>query len=308
MKKVFNTLNFTFLTLFTVLITIFRFIQLKFLTDFDTACDNYKTYNLFGIDFSSQILTYFMYALILIYIIFLVSFMLLRKNNEFVLFYDIKNKSNNMINSILILFAALMVFCLILYVKDLNNIKTKNSATVVFSFISIILFAIYFVYLAYCFFSNKFDKKSYLNVILIFPVFWGVIRMFGVIFLTCFSLLTVREFLFNNFKIAFFTMFLFCLGKVFIAANSKSNERSLILFGNLSLLFGLNSLIPRIVVYFASLNNPTVFSSLTYDYNINVFRGTNFIILDFVILLFIAIILFRYMFIWRKEIKNLKVD
>lgn len=308
MKKVFNTLNFTFLTLFTVLITIFRFIQLKFLTDFDTACDNYKTYNLFGIDFSSQILTYFMYALILIYIIFLVSFMLLRKNDEFVLFYDIKNKSNNMINSILILFAALMVFCLILYIKDLNNIKTKNSATVVFSFISIILFAIYFVYLAYCFFSNKFDKKSYLNVILIFPVFWGVIRMFGVIFLTCFSLLTVREFLFNNFKIAFFTMFLFCLGKVFIAANSKSNERSLILFGNLSLLFGLNSLIPRIVVYFASLNNPTVFSSLTYDYNINVFRGTNFIILDFVILLFIAIILFRYMFIWRKEIKNLKVD
>lgn len=308
MKKVFNTLNFTFLTLFTVLITIFRFIQLKFLTDFDTACDNYKTYNLFGIDFSSQILTYFMYALILIYIIFLVSFVLLRKNDEFVIFYDIKNKSNNMINSILILFAALMVFCLILYVKDLNNIKTKNSATVVFSFISIILFAIYFVYLAYCFFSNKFDKKSYLNVILIFPVFWGVIRMFGVIFLTCFSLLTVREFLFNNFKIAFFTMFLFCLGKVFIAANSKSNERSLILFGNLSLLFGLNSLIPRIVVYFASLNNPTVFSSLTYDYNINVFRGTNFIILDFVILLFIAIILFRYMFIWRKEIKNLKVD
>lgn len=308
MKKVFNTLNFTFLTLFTVLITIFRFIQLKFLTDFETACDNFKTYNLFGIDFSSQILSYFIYSIIIIYVIFLISFMLLKKDDKFVLFYDIKNKSNNMINLILILFAALMIFCSVLYIKDLGNIKTKNSSTVIFSFISLILFAIYFVYLAYCFFSNKFDKKSYLNIILIFPVFWGVVRMFGVIFLTCFSLLTVREFLFNNFKIAFFTMFLFCLGKVFIAANSKSNERSLVLFGNLSLLFGLNSLVPRIVVYFASLNNPAASLSKTYDYNINVFRGTNFIILDSVVLLFIALILFRYMFIWKKEIKNLKVD
>ncbi len=308
MKKVFNTLNFTFLTLFTVLITISRFIQLKFLTDFETACDNFKTYNLFGIGFSSQILSYFIYALIIFYIIFLISFMLLRKDDTFVLFYEIKNKSNKMINLVLIIFAVLMIFCSVLYMKDLSNIKTKNSSTVVFSFISLILFAVYFVYLAYCFFTNNLNKQSYLNVILIFPVFWGLIRMFGVIFLTCFSLLTVREFLFNNFKIAFFTMFLFCLGKVFVGANSKNNEKYLILFGNLSLIFGLNSLIPRIIVYFTSLNNPLALLSSTYDYNVNVFRGTNFIILDTVILSFIALTLFRYVFIWKKEMKKLKVD
>lgn len=308
MKKVFNTLNFTFLALFTVLITVFRVIQLKFLTDFNTACNNFKTYNLFGVDFSSQVLTYFIYGLIIIYFLFLAFFIFFKNDSNFVLFYNIKNRSNKIINFVFILFAVLMVLCSILYIKDLENIKSKSYGTIAASFISQILFSIYFIYIDYCFFSNKFSKKSYLNIILIFPIFWGVVRMIGVIFLTCFSLLTVREFLFNNFKVAFFTMFLICLGKVFMGASSKNNEKCLILFGNLSLFFGLNSFIPRAVVYFTNFNNSLVFSNSTYDYNINVFRGTNFMILDFVIMVFIALILFRYMFFWKKEMKNLKID
>ena len=116
-------------------------------------------------------------------------------------------------------------------------------------------------------------------------------------------MLTPREATINIFKIISFTLFLFTLGKILIGLNSKNNERILVGFGFLSIFFGLISLIPRTIINFTSSYNNKIFNNRVYEYNINIFKGINYIFCDYIILFFISLFLLTYIFYWKQQEK-----
>ena len=296
----FTILNFLILSIFTTIITVIRVIQLKFLTDFNIACDNFKTYYFFGISLDSKTLSGFMYFLIFFYMTFILFFVFKNRDDRFLHFYEIEKKASMQINISLILFFVLSLFCSFLFIKNFEITKSESQISLYLNIFSHILFSSYFLYMFLCFSKNKFDKKNFLNVIFIFPVLWNIVRMFGIILLSKFFILTSREIVISNFKIAFFTLFLFCFGRALIGANSKNNESYLIGFGFLSIFFGLISLIPRTIIYFSNFGTNNIFKNKIYEYNVNIFNGTNYILFDFIILFFIFIFLFTFMFRWKK--------
>ena len=120
MKKSFSftVLNFILLFLFTILITISRVIQLKFLTDFNIACNNFKTYEILGLNLNSKMISGFIYSLILIYDVFILFYIFKNKDDEIFQFYNFKKKSNVIINTSLVIFFVMSIFNFFIFLKN----------------------------------------------------------------------------------------------------------------------------------------------------------------------------------------------
>ena len=302
----FNIINFFILTFFTFLISIIRIIQLQFFTDFNLACNNFKSYNVLNFNINLKSLSCFMYVIIILYffITLFLNFKNSKHNNNVVLLYEIENKSGLFVRICLFMFFLITIISSVLYLKDLKYLKLKGffiSGLTLTTFFSQILLSIYFLYFLYCLKFNNFNKKSFLNIIFVLPTFWGIIRMLGFMYLSYFYFLTPREILFNILKISSFSVFLLYFGRVLIGLNSKKNNRNLIFSGFLSIFFGFISVVPKIVIYFVNIYNLNFVSSRTYDYNINILRATNFVFVDLVVLFFIIIFLIKYIFYWSKN-------
>lgn len=295
-------LNFFLLAFFALIVSAIRIVQLQFFTDFNIACNNFKSYRILSFNVNLKSLSCFMYVVVVLYclILFFLNFKK-KKEDSFVKFYEIENKAGSKVRFFLVLFFILTFLFSILYLHDLKYLKLQGYKVVGITFISQIFLSLYYLYFFYCLQFNKFSKQNFLNLIFLLPIFLGIIRIFGVMFLNYFSFLTVREVLFNNVNVAVFSMFLLYSGKVLVGLNSKKNDRNLIFSGFLSIFFGLTSVIPKIVVYFINLGNVEIINSRTYNYNINILRATNFVFVDLIIVMFTFIFLVKYLFNWSSK-------
>ena len=307
-----NVFNFFILFFFIAIVTVARFFQLNFFTDFNVGCNNFETYNLFNINFNLKSLSYIYYSIIFLY--FLISILFyFKKNNsgDIISLYEQKNDIG--LFSKVYLMVCFLVFFVesIFYVITINSIKLKGGLlTIAGTVISQILFSFYFLYLFYCFNFKKFKKDNPLNIIFVFPVFWGVMRLFGFMFLNHFLYFTPRENFISNFKVVFSCLFLFYFGKFLIGANSKKNEKNIIFFGFLSVFFNFISVLPRIIFYFYNFKNAKDLVSLPYYkknpyfFNIDILNAVNFIIIDFFVAIFILTFLVKYLINWKNKKLN----
>ena len=303
-----NVLSLVFLLIFTAIISAIRFVQLKFFTDFDVACDNFKSYYFFNVKVNLKMLSYFMNSIILLYFLFLLVVFFLKKGNSqrFVSISEINvnENKNSLIAFSLLLFFVFNFVVSILYSSSLNKNEIFGNRMIFLMLISQFLLCIYFLYLFYCLKYKKFNKNKILNIIFIIPVFWGIMRVFNIMYVKDFLLLTPREFNISNFKIASSTMFLFYFSRFLIGANSKNNERNIIFFGYLAIFFEFINLIPKIIFYCNNLINKNVILTKSYEFNINIFKYKNFMCIDLLITLFILIFLIKYVFCWKKIVEK----
>ncbi len=304
-----NILSFIFLFVFTVMISIIRFVQLRFFTDFDVACNNFKNFDLFNLKIDLKLLSYFMYSIIILYFLFLFISFFIKKDpdKQFISISDVNNKDykKNLITIFLLLFFICSIVLSILHLTVLDKSEIFDNRVIFFMLLFQFLLPLYFLYFLYCLKYKKFDKRKILNVIFIIPVLWGSMRIFAVMYIKDFLLLTSREFVINNFKVSTFTIFLFYFSKFLIGSSSKNNERNLMFFGYLSIFFGLISVIPRIIFYFYNSINKNLILTKSYEFNINILKYNNLILMDFVFVLFILIFLLKYIFCWRKTVNNI---
>lgn len=300
--------NFLILFFFIAIITIARFFQLNFFTDFNVGCNNFKNYSLFNINFNLKSLSYIYYPIIFLYFLVLILFYLKKNNSNIVSLYGQKNVIGLFSKVFLIVCCVVFFVESIFYIVTINSIKLKGGLlTILGTFISQILFSFYFLYLFYCFHFEKFKKDNFLNIIFVFPVFWGVMRLFGFMFLNHFLYLTPRENFISNFKVVFSCSFLFYFGKFLIGANSKKNEKNIIFFGFLSVFFNLISVLPRVGLYFYNLKSNKILIDLNsykkspYFFNVDILNATNFIIVDFFVAVFTLLFLSKYLINWKQK-------
>lgn len=303
-----NVINSIILFLTTISITFFRILQLKYFTNFEIACNNFKNINFLSLKINSNFLNYCIIVLTLIYISFLIFYT--TKKNKFCLKYGIlkisrienENNENILVKIFLILAASVSFITSIAY---LNSYKLELELIIILIFLFQLFFSFYFLHLFFCINFKKFKKDNILNLIFITPVILGFIRIISATNLVDFLFLTKREFLLYNLKVATITLFFFYFGKFLIGFNSKNNEKFMNFFGYSSIFFTFISVIPRFIFYF--INNEKFESAIAkkvYMKNIDILNTNNFIIIDLIILIFIIIFMKKLTF--KNTLRNIK--
>ncbi len=297
MRKTFKKLtifNNVILYSIAIIITLFRFLQLKYFTNFELACNNFKNKDFLNFNVNSKILSCFIIILTFIYILYLFFYTI--KKNKHCLKHGIlqltKQNDNNdnidVFTKTFLIVAALI--SLVGSISYLNSYKSEMNIIIMLIFMFQILFTVYFSYLLICFHFNRYSKKNILNIIFIIPVIWGIMRIFSIRILLDFLFLTRREFLLYNLKIVTITVFFFCFGKFLIGFNSRKNENLINFFGYSSIFFTFISVIPRIIFYFFNNKDFENFmAKKVYLKNIDILNTGNFIIMDLIILIFTII-------------------
>lgn len=312
MKKILNfkILNIIVLIPIVFVITISRLFQIFYFTDYEIACDNFVDFSFSKFFyFNSKTLSYGIYSLICIYLLFLVIFLLLKKNkNENLVSFSSCHTKVGLKSKILLLTFSIVTFIYaILYYFETKKLNLKIKSIVILTIISQFLLSAYFLYFFICIFFKKYDKNNISNIIFVFPLFYSIVRMLNITFINYFLMLTPEENILNIFKVTSFSLFFFYFGKFLIGLNSKNNEKYLKFFGSLTVFFSSICLLPRFIAFFKimfSSNKENFLKQRTFFINLDIINAANFVILDLIVLSFVLTFLSLYFFRWEKAIKK----